>query len=80
MKKFNIWLFYLVMGKCFVLLKVFGEGKKNYYVLFCKFIIGDMVLSLEELVDWYVVEIVIILSLLYRRKVFFFGGYVILDC
>ncbi|XP_024363925.1 endoribonuclease Dicer homolog 1 isoform X2 [Physcomitrium patens] len=79
-KKFNIWLFHLAMGKCFALPKVSGEGKKNYYVLPCKPITGDTVPSPEELVDWHVVEIAITSSLLYRRKVPFFGGYATLDC
>ncbi|KAG0622718.1 hypothetical protein M758_3G118600 [Ceratodon purpureus] len=78
-KKFNIWLFHLALGKCFALPKVSGEGNKNYYILPCKPITGNIVSSPELLIDWQDVEVALNSSLLYRSKVHFFGGYATLD-
>ena len=78
-KKFNIWLFHLALGKCFALPKASGEGTKNYYILPCKPITSDMVPSPEQLIDWQDVEVAVNSSLLYRSKVHFFGGYATLD-
>lgn len=78
-KKFNIWLFHLALGKCFALPKVSGEGTKNYYILPCKLITNDIVPSPEELIDWQDVEVAVNSCLLYRSKVHFFNGYAKLD-
>lgn len=79
MKKFNIWLFHLALGKCFAVPKVSGEGTKNYYILPCKPIVNDVVPSPEQLIDWQQMEVAVKSSLLYRSKVHFFGGYATLD-
>ena len=78
-KKFNIWLFHLALGKCFALSKVCGEGTKNYYILPCQPIINDIVPSPEQLIDWQNVEGAVNSGLLYRSKVHFFNGYATLD-
>ena len=74
-RKFNIWLFHLALGKCFSLPTVAGEGLKNYYILPCQPFGNAFIKSPEELIDWHAVETAVGSSLLYRRKVHYFGGY-----